>query len=178
MPQFSLRVCSSLGVRYLTSWWTEGSSPGGATDLSVSHPHHTNSQLDAAEEGSKKSHHAEKLHTAQVLHNELLTDVGDPVQRSSPQNQKIPKQLLLPWTDEGQQETKMRPHIPASWASHIHTVHMPDQGAHQGLAADQVGRQLPPCSRHPANRVLSQQNGQSCTSPRERTRTAAEPPGW
>lgn len=94
---------------------SEGSSPGGAFDVSQHiSPHHTNSQLDAAEEGPKESHHAEELHTAQVLHDELLTDVGDPVQRSSSQNQKIPKQLLLPWTDEGQQETNMLPYIPTS----------------------------------------------------------------
>lgn len=56
---------------------------------------HTNSQLDAAEEGSKESYHTEELHATQVLHNELLTDVGDSIQRRSSQNQKIPEQLLF-----------------------------------------------------------------------------------
>ena len=66
-----------------------------STTALILSPHHTNSQLDAAEEGSEESHHAEELHAAQVLHDELLTDVGDPVQCCSSQNQKVPKQLLL-----------------------------------------------------------------------------------
>ena len=48
---------------------------------------------------------------------------------------------------------------------------------HQGLAADQVGSQPPPCSRPPAGTVRPRQSGQPCTSPKERTRTAAEPLG-
>jgi len=62
---------------------------------------HTNSQLDAAEEGPEESHHAEELHAALVLHDELLTDVGDPVERRSPQDQEVPEQLLLSWGTGG-----------------------------------------------------------------------------
>lgn len=68
---------------------------GAVTSSELKNSSHGNSQLDATEEGPEESHHAKELHPAQVLHNELLADVGDPVQRRSPQNQKIPKQLLL-----------------------------------------------------------------------------------
>lgn len=35
-----------------------------------------NSQLDAADEGPKQSHHAQELDAAQVLHRVLLAQVG------------------------------------------------------------------------------------------------------
>lgn len=43
--------------------------------------------MDTTEEGAKETHHSQEFDPAQVLHDELLTYIGDAVERRSPKNQ-------------------------------------------------------------------------------------------
>lgn len=46
-------------------------------------------QLDAAEEGAEQAHHAKKLYTTQVLHNEFLAHIRDAIKCGTGQNQEV-----------------------------------------------------------------------------------------
>ena len=56
----------------------------------------THSQLNAAEERAEQSHHAQELHPAQVLNDELLTHIRDSIEHGTSQNQQVPKELMVP----------------------------------------------------------------------------------
>lgn len=45
------------------------------------------SQLDTTEEGAKETHHSQEFDPAQVLHDELLTNIGDAIERRPSKNQ-------------------------------------------------------------------------------------------
>lgn len=46
-------------------------------------------QLDATEEGAKKTHHAQEFDPTQVLHNKLLTNIGNSIKRRPRKDQEI-----------------------------------------------------------------------------------------
>lgn len=53
------------------------------------------SQLDPTEEGAKETHHAQEFNPTQVLHNELLTYIGNAVECRPRKDQKIPHEFMI-----------------------------------------------------------------------------------
>ena len=49
-------------------------------------------QLYATDDGTKETHHAQKLHTTVVLHRVLLPYIGQSVESGTEQDQAIPQQ--------------------------------------------------------------------------------------
>lgn len=59
-----------------------------------------NPQLNATDEGSKKSHHAQELDSAQVLHRVLLAHIGYSIEDSTEQDQPISQHDIAGCTEK------------------------------------------------------------------------------